>query len=375
MGLFLIVFVIGADSFIISPLLPALAQSYRISIASAALSVTIYAICYAVGSPLLGPLGDRYPKRTLVLTGVAIFFSGSLVCTLAPTAGWFNVGRAIAGLGAATTLPNVWALIGQTFRGKQLNLIMGMTMAALSLSIALGVPLGAGLAQLANWRLVFVASAGLTLLAGTVLYLVVPRVSTTTMRVNYGQAYRQIGHAVSAKLALLITLTWMTGFYAVYTFLGTFVTAQFHLNTGSTGMVFMVYGLSNFIASFFSGPVTTRLGKLTAVQWGGSLSILALAGLVNHHSLGVVMGSLVLLAIVQGIGVTALNTTIVNLLPAQRSTLMACNSAMLYLGLTVSSGIGGWAYARVGFSGLTLTAMGALLVAVGLTQWLRRRLN
>jgi len=140
-------------------------------------------------------------------------------------------------------------------------------------------------------------------------------------------------------------------------------------------MVFMVYGLSNFIASFFSGPVTTRLGKLTAVQWGGSLSILALAGLVNHHSLGVVMGSLVLLAIVQGIGVTALNTTIVNLLPAQRSTLMACNSAMLYLGLTVSSGIGGWAYARVGFSGLTLTAMGALLVAVGLTQWLRRRLN
>jgi len=99
-----------------------------------------------VGAPLIGPLGDQFSKQKLLLLGISIFAFGSLSCALAPTNGWFEAGRAVAGLGAAMTLPNVWALIGDTFKGLQLNAVMGMTMAALSLSIAIGVPLGAGLA-------------------------------------------------------------------------------------------------------------------------------------------------------------------------------------------------------------------------------------
>lgn len=373
LGLFLIVFVIGADSFIISPLLPVLAQSYHASITTVALSVTIYAICYAIGSPLLGPLGDRFPKRRLLLVGVVIFFVGGVACVWAPTVGWFNIGRAVAGIGAATTLPNVWALIGQMFHGKKLNLIMGITMAALSLSIALGVPMGTGLAQLVNWRLAFVVSVGLTLLAGGILYRVIPRRTLVMKKVDYWQSYDQIGRSLKAKLALLITLTWMLGFYVVYTFLGTFITRQFHLNTGQTGLVFVAYGLSNFVASFFGGVVMTKLGKLATVQLSGVLSAVAMAGLLaGQQSLLAIIGSLIVLAIVQGLGVTALNTIIVNLLPLQRATMMASNSAMLYLGLTVSSSVGGWAYPRVGFFGITLAAMGALLIAVGLTRRLRK---
>lgn len=374
-GLFLIVFIIGADSFIISPLLPALAQSYHITITTAALAVTIYAACYAIGSPLIGPLGDRYSKRRLLLVGVMIFFTGSLICALAPTIGWFNVGRAVAGLGAATTLPNVWALIGQTYQGQQLNLMMGITMAALSLSIALGVPMGAILAQLANWRLVFVAFAGLTLLVGLVLALVVPWAAPTTKQLDYWQSYVQIGHSVKTRLALLITLVWMLGFYAVYTFLGTFVMSQFHLKTGQTGIVFIAYGLSNFTASFFSGRLTSRLAKLVVVQLNGGLSIFAMIGLlIGHQSLVFIISSLILLAFAQGLGVTALNATIVNLLPAQRTTVMASNSAMLYLGLTISAGVGGWLYPLIGFNGIIVAAMVALSVAIGLTRELQRRL-
>ncbi|MCH5465788.1 MFS transporter [Levilactobacillus tujiorum] len=373
LGLFLIVFVIGADSFIISPLLPVLAQSYHASITMVALSVTIYAICYAIGSPLLGPLGDRFPKRRLLLVGVVIFFVGGVACVWAPTVGWFNIGRAVAGIGAATTLPNVWALIGQMFHGKQLNLIMGITMAALSLSIALGVPMGTELAQLVNWRLAFVVSVGLTLLAGGILYRVIPRRALVMNKVDYWQSYDQIGRSLKAKLALLITLTWMLGFYVVYTFLGTFITRQFHLNTGQTGLVFVAYGLSNFVASFFGGVVMTKFGKLATVQLSGVLSAVAMAGLLaGQQSLLAIIGSLIVLAIVQGLGVTALNTIIVNLLPLQRATMMASNSAILYLGLTVSSSVGGWAYPRVGFFGITLAAMGVLLIAVGLARRLRK---
>jgi len=83
---------------------------------------------------------------------------------------------------------------------------------------------------------------------------------------------------------------------------------------------------------------------------------------------------LILLAFAQGLGVTALNATIVNLLPRQRTTVMASNSAMLYLGLTISAGVGGWLYPLIGFNGIIVAAMVALGVAIGLTRELQRRL-
>ncbi|USS91301.1 MFS transporter [Fructilactobacillus carniphilus] len=65
LGLFFGVFVTGADSFIISPMLPEIAHSFATSITLAAYGVTIYAICFAVGSPLFGPLGNRYKKKVV----------------------------------------------------------------------------------------------------------------------------------------------------------------------------------------------------------------------------------------------------------------------------------------------------------------------
>lgn len=75
-GLFLIVFITGADSFIISPLLPAIANDFSISISRAAFSITIYALCYACGSPFLGPLGDRLNRKALLKVGILVFLVG-----------------------------------------------------------------------------------------------------------------------------------------------------------------------------------------------------------------------------------------------------------------------------------------------------------
>ncbi|KRO11258.1 MFS family major facilitator transporter [Lactiplantibacillus xiangfangensis] len=364
-GLFLIVFMMGVDSFIISPLLPAIERSFHISVSQAALAVTSYAVCYAVGAPLMGPLGDQFSKQRLLLLGISIFAFGSLSCALAPNNGWFEAGRAVAGLGAAMTLPNVWALIGDTFKGPQLNAVMGMTMAALSLSIAIGVPLGAGLAQLANWRLVFGVSTGLTLMAGGILILVIPRSSPITVKRHYFASYRQLGRSVKVWRALSVTLTWMFGFYLLYTFLGTFLNASFQLNTAQGGIVFTVYGFCNFFASFVSGRVMTHLGQRRTVVINGSLSVLIILGLIiGQHQLLVVVVGLGALAIVQGLGVTALNTFIVSLSPQGRTTIMACNSALLYLGLALSSLIGGRIYLVSGFTGIGILAMIALGLAV-----------
>lgn len=152
-------------------------------------------------------------------------------------------------------------------------------------------------------------------------------------------------HTKHAYKTLLITLAWMTGFYAVYTFLGTFLAGQFKLNTATLGEVFVAYGLSNFIASFFGGNVLTKLGAKKNIIVNGILSVLMILGLaVFNQQLSSVIIFLIVLAFAQGFDVTALTTYIVNVIPDNRATMMSFNSSFIYLGLTIGSLAGSLIY-------------------------------
>ncbi len=368
-SLFLVVFVIGADSFIISPLLPAISQAFQTTLPNTALAVTIYALCYAVGAPFLGPLGDRFSQRLLLKVGLSLFLAGSLLCALASAITQFYLFRGLAGIGAALTLPNVWATIGNRFTGKARNNVMGITMSALSLSIAIGVPLGSWLAQLTDWHMVFWASAVLTVFPMFPLFFTpVGSITLNKKPVNYFTHFRRLFTTRHAALALLINLSWMFGFYLMYTFLGAHLSQTFHLSAGQSGTIFMIYGLGNFISSFFAGLVTSAIGAHRSIILNGVFSVILILGIGQFsNSLNWLMILLLLLSICQGLGVTALTTLIVGIAPQNRSTMMAFNSASLYLALTLASSLGGQIYTLYSFNGLNVVAAIGLAVAVLLT--------
>ena len=364
--LFLLVFVMGVDSFVIAPLLVPIARSYQVTVGAATGGVTLYALCYALGAPFFGPLGDKYAKRRLLLSGTVGFLVGNLICALAPNLGWFDVARAVSGLSAALTLPNVWATIGGHFRGRQLTIIMGVTMAALSLAIALGVPLGTAVAQVTSWHGIFWGAAGVTGGLLGLLSWVLPRVPGQARPLRYGANFKRVLTAPHTVATLGVTLIWMLGFYGLYTFLGPTLMQHDHLTTAVTGLVFMVYGFSNFAASFFSGYLTNRVGALHSVICAGLLSAGSVLGMVWLAPDGLsLVGWLSGLAVAQGWGVTALSAYLVRLVP-QRSTIMALNSAVLYLGLTLGSSLGGWLYQRWALLGVGGLAILAFSLASGL---------
>ncbi|WP_238157783.1 MFS transporter [Lacticaseibacillus chiayiensis] len=374
LGLFCGVFVTGADSFIISALLPAIASSLHTSASVAAYGVTIYALCYAVGAPLFGPLGDRLNKRRLLFIGCFVFLIGTMLCGLANSLITFYLYRAIAGIGAALFVPNVWAFIGGYFSGSRLNQVMGIVMSALSLSIAIGVPLGTSLSQLGDWHMAFWGSAILTCFALLILIVTVPDLKTGKKHAGgYFESFATVARTPHAVPGLLITLCWMSGFYSIYTFLGTFAATTFHLNTAQTGYIFIAYGLANFIASFFGGHLMTKFGKKHSVIINGLVSFLAVLAIGTlGTNLFALLTLLVILALVQGFGVTALTAYIVNVVPSNRSTVMSFNSSFLYLGLTIGSAIGGLLFSQFGFLAITIGAAICLLIAVLITVSLGR---
>lgn len=373
-GLFTGVFVVGADSFILSPLLPAIKDTFNTSLSNVAFAITIYALCYAVGSPFFGPLGDQFNKRRLLMTGVIIFLAGTFLCGTAQSLTAFYIYRAIAGIGASLFVPNVWAFIGSFFSDGKMSMAMGITLSALSLSIAIGVPLGTALSQLGDWHMAFWGSGILTLLSAGILFCTIPDVEAERSRpFNYMNHFKTVALTPRAVPALLITLAWMFGFYSFYTFLGTFVQTNYHFSTAETGYVFIAYGVGNFLASFFGGLITNRLGAKRSIMIHGLLSAacMMLTALLGG-GLTVLVILLLLLAIAQGFGVTSLNSYIVNIVPSNRSTVMAFNSSFLYLGLTAGSLVGGILYNQSGFTLVCFASAIGISLAITLTLVLQR---
>ena len=92
-------FAIGTDAYVVAGILPAVARSFDVSIAAAGQFVTVYSFAYAILSPVMATLTAHWPRRRVLLTGLAVFIAGNILTAVPPTFELALIGRAVAGLG------------------------------------------------------------------------------------------------------------------------------------------------------------------------------------------------------------------------------------------------------------------------------------
>ena len=367
---FIAVFIVGLDSFIISALLPTIAAEFSTDVAAVGLGVTVYAICYAVGAPIIAPFSERLPRKRMIMIGLAVFTVATFLCGMASSLTFFYAARALAGLGAAMFTPNVWAYIGGNFRRDAIGKVMGIVMSALSLSIAVGVLIGSFIASALNWNWTFFCSA---IFAAVALVLIIvfaqkDQATTASQSLKPLEHYKNVLATHKAMFGLLAVLLWMYGYYAIYTYLGTYADSAFHLSVSQIGLMFAVHGVSNFIIMIWGGWVGNAWGMKNAVLVGGVISCVAYILLgIQSLPLAAFIVILVFLAFAQGIGVPQFTTFSATVLPESRATMTSLNSSFVYLGLTVGSALGGWLYQSLSFLAIGISAAVATILAVAVT--------
>lgn len=168
-------FGIGTSEFIIMGLLPDVARDLLVSIPTAGLLVTGYALSVTLGAPLLAILTARLPPRWTLFAMVVIFAIGNLGCALAPTYPLLMAARIVTALSHGTFF-GVGAVVaaGLVPRHKRASAI-ALVFAGLTLANVLGVPLGTALGQALGWRAPFFGVVGIALLALLAMFLWLPR--------------------------------------------------------------------------------------------------------------------------------------------------------------------------------------------------------
>ena len=97
-ALTLAAFAIGTTEFVIVGLIPTIAMDLGVSLPSAGLLVSLYALGVAVGAPILTALTGRVPRKPLLVGLMALFTVGNVVAWLAPGYATLIVARLLTGL-------------------------------------------------------------------------------------------------------------------------------------------------------------------------------------------------------------------------------------------------------------------------------------
>ncbi|MCF3962002.1 Cmx/CmrA family chloramphenicol efflux MFS transporter [Streptomyces fuscigenes] len=164
------VFALGTSEFMLSGLLPPIARDMDVSIPTAGLLISAFAIGMVVGAPLLAVVTLRMPRRATLIALISVFGLGQIAGALAPSYGVLFASRVVSALACA----GFWAvgasvavaMVPVTARARAMAVMIG----GLSIANVLGVPAGAFLGENLGWRSAFwaVGAASAIALAGVV---------------------------------------------------------------------------------------------------------------------------------------------------------------------------------------------------------------
>ncbi|MEO1061169.1 MAG: MFS transporter [Actinomycetota bacterium] len=197
------VIVFSSSMTIVSASLPTMADDLDSSESFLAWAVTGLFLMMAIGTPVLGRLGDVRGHRELFLGGAMVLSVGTVLCGLAPSAATFVAARMVVGLGIAATMPNGMALIMAAYPPERRGEAMGWFQMAVTGAPVLGLVIGGPLIEALGWRSVFAILAPISLVGLTLGWRVIrPSGTTRPARIDWAGA----GTLALATLGLLLFL-------------------------------------------------------------------------------------------------------------------------------------------------------------------------
>ncbi|UVK85628.1 MFS transporter [Pseudomonas sichuanensis] len=362
-------FGIGTTEFTPMGLLPVIAQGMDVSIPSAGMLVTAYAIGVMLGAPIMTLLFSRFGKRGALIALMAIFTLGNLLSALAPGYATLLASRLITSLNHGAFF-GLGAVVAASVvpREKQASAIATMFMGLTIANIG-GVPAATWIGQQVGWRLAFAGTALLGILAMAALWYALPKGE----RGSVPDVRRELAVIARPKVLLAMATT-VLGAGAMFT-LYTYVAPVLAELTGASDS-FITLGLVLIGVGFTLG--NSLGGRLADWSLDGSarifLGTLALIMLLMPLVLGSHLGAALAL-LVWGVFTFAVVPPLqmrVMIAAAEAPGLASSiNVGAFNLGNAVGAALGGGVisldlgYAAIPVAGGLLAAGGLMLVWLG----------
>ncbi|KIF71752.1 MFS transporter [Streptomyces sp. AcH 505] len=356
-------FGIGTTEFVIMGLLPDVAADFGVTIPTAGLLVTGYALGVVAGAPLMTLLGTRISRKRMLMLLMGFFVAGNVLSALATGFGMMLAGRVVASLahGAFFGIGSVVAA-GLVAPHKKAGAI-AMMFTGLTVANVVGVPLGTYIGQSVGWRATFfvVAALGVVGLVGIAkLVPEQPRPQGVRLRHELA-AFRN----AQVLLAMAMTVLGFGAVFAAITYIAPMMTETAGFADSSVTWLLVLLGVGMVVGNLVGGKFADRrLMPLLYVSLGSLAVVMALFTLTAHNK----AASAVTILLIGALGfatVPPLQKRVLDQASAAPTLASAVNIGAFNLGNALAAWLGGIVISA-GFGYTAPNWVGAALAASAL---------
>ena len=365
-------FAIGTTEFVIVGLLPLIAADLAVSLPSAGLLVSLYALGVAVGAPLLTALSSKMPRKTLLIGLMALFTLGNLLGAMAPDYGSLMLARVLTGMAHG-----VFFSIGSTIatslvpKEKAASAI-ALMFTGLTVALVTGVPLGTFVGQYLGWQAVFYAVAALGFIAMIGSALLVPNNLPQQKSATFVE---QLQVLTEPRLLMVYAKTALGygGSFIAFTYLAAILQDVSGFSTDHIALLMLLYGVSVAVGNIWGGKLADQKGPIAALKliFFGLAAVLLLLSFTAPHpvlaALTVLLWGAVAFGNVPGLQLYVVRQAQIYT-PKAVDVASGLNIAAFNLGIAFGAWAGGIVVSQLGL--MYTPWIGALIVALayGLTH-------
>ena len=142
---------------IMLPSLPDIGAAFKVSDANRLQTVlSTFLLGFGLGQFIIGPLSDRFGRRPVLLTGMAVYCVASLIAILAPSFETLLLARALQGLGTSATRVIATSVVRDCYAGRRMASVMSLVMMVFIAVPVVAPAIGQTIMLMAQWRGIFI---------------------------------------------------------------------------------------------------------------------------------------------------------------------------------------------------------------------------
>ncbi len=261
--------------------MPTIQQTFSVSTAVTTVTFSMVLMVMAFGTLLYGNASDRFGRRPVLLTGLALFVGGSVVCAVSESFTMLMVGRVLQALAAGCGVVLARAIARDVYGPDKLAQVIAYLTAAYVLGPTLAPPLGGAISDIFGWNAVFVAAAGFSILIFALAAIVIAEThsgrglhsSFRSLVSDYGRLLR---NAIFLSYAIVPACT-SGAFFALAVYGSFLMRDHYEGSAGEYGLYFMLLTLGFMAGNIIAGRLGNRVRSRYMVMFGCVTGVITIA--------------------------------------------------------------------------------------------------
>lgn len=251
-------------------LLTSIGPDLDVSTGTTGLTVTLFGGIAGLAAPFVTSATRSVDRRTLMYVLGVVFVVGNVLSALAPNFATLMAARIVLGFAHGLMWSIAASIAVRLVAPKDAVRATAVVFGGISVASVIGVPLGAFIGELADWRVTFhaIAALGVIFLVGSALLL--PKMpSTNAVRVSDLPKLLRDRNIITA---MAITAFVVTGHFAAYTYLAPYLEQEAGIDPKMVSTALLIYGVAGVIGNFAGGAAAARNLRRTLLT---AISLLA----------------------------------------------------------------------------------------------------